>query len=187
MKNYILFIFLLIANFTMAQSFNGVAISGSSSNAIAQFKAKGFRVTDASMQGATIMKGNIGIEPVEIFIFETPKTKQVFKISIYFQEEKTWPSIKKTYTRYLETLSNKYGQPDYTYASFTNPYYEGDGYEMSAVELEKCDYSSVWLNKDNTNISVEISKYKQVKIIYENVINIALYKKERDALNQNIF
>jgi hypothetical protein len=34
---------------------------------------------------------------------------------------------------------------------------------------------------------VEISKYKQVKLIYENDINVELYKKERGEQQKNIF
>jgi hypothetical protein len=127
------------------------------------------------------------LENVEIFLYETPKTKQLFKLTVYFEEASSWRSIKSQYERLLETLTSKYGEPDNSYANFKSPYYEGDGYEMSAIELDKCDFTAYWLNKDNLSLSIQISKWKQVRLSYENDKLIDLYKIEKNEQNKTIF
>jgi hypothetical protein len=133
------------------------------------------------------MKGKINLENVEIFLYETPKTKQLFKLTVYFEEASSWRSIKSQYERLLETLTSKYGEPDNSYSNFKSPYYEGDGYEMSAIELDKCDFTAYWLNKDNLSLSIQISKWKQVRLSYENDKLIDLYKIEKNEQNKTIF
>lgn len=186
MKKYILIAMLFVSSFANAQSFNGIPISGTLTNAVNQYKAKGFKVSQY-YESSVIMNGKVGIDDVQVFLFETPKTKQFFKMSVYFQEKSSWTSMKSEYNRLFQNLVNKYGEPDESVATFKNPYYEGDGYEMSAIQLEKCDYSALWLRKDNLNLSIDISKYKQVKMVYENVKLMEVYKTERSELNQNIF
>jgi hypothetical protein len=187
MKNLFLLVCIVCSNLIYAQSFNGVPISGSIPNAVSKLKAKGYTLYKYLGDGAVIMKGKINLENVEIFLYETPKTKQLFKLTVYFEEASSWRSIKSQYERLLETLTSKYGEPDNSYANFKSPYYEGDGYEMSAIELDKCDFTAYWLNKDNLSLSIQISKWKQVRLSYENDKLIDLYKIEKNEQNKTIF
>jgi len=186
MKIQILASLLAISSILSAQTFNGVEISGPSSVFISKLKEKGYKFSK-SMELTTILKGTINFEEVELFVYETPKSKQVFKMSIYFGDQETWKSIKSQYDRLLVMLTDKYGEPDGSYEGFKSPYYEGDGYEMSAITQEKCNYSAYWLNKGNLSLSLEITKFKEVRIAYENVTNMQLYKKEKAEQDKKIF
>jgi hypothetical protein len=186
MKKYILIALLMFSAVSFGQSFDGVPLSGNIDLAVAKFKAKGYKVSQTA-ESAYIMKGMVAGENVQIFLFYTPKTKQVFKMTAYLDERSTWYSLKAHYERYVQVLTDKYGESSSTYESFDKPYYEGDGYEISAVELEKCNYATYWMNKDNLTLGVEITKYKQVKLTYENDTNMILYKKERGEQQKNSF
>jgi hypothetical protein len=187
MKKYILSLLFAISVATVsAQSFNGVPISGDIGTVIAKFKAKGFTLNKYVENGA-IMKGSVSGESLELFIFTTPKSKKVCKLVMYLDEDISWYSLKSNYFRYVQILTNKYGSPDNHDEYFIKPYYEGDGYELQAVELEKTYFMSYWLRKDNLTLAVEISKYKQVKLTYENDMAMEIRKKEQDEIDANSF
>jgi hypothetical protein len=77
--------------------------------------------------------------------------------------------------------------PTSNYDNFLSPYKDGDGYEMQAVEKDKTNIAAFWLGLSGANYSIEISKYKQVKIAYENETNGRLNNREVELLKQNIF
>ncbi len=186
MKQLILIISLFISVSVFSQQFDGVNISGDLPSAISQYKAKGYTLSKPITNGA-ILKGKIGNTEIELYLFTTPKSKKVYKATIYLPIRETWYSIKQNYIDYLQVLTNKYGSPQQSYDFFSKPYFEGDGYEMSALGLEKCTFSAYWLNIDNTSIVIEISKFKQVKISYENNVNQKIASAERDEVNNVSF
>ena len=118
-----------------------------------------------------------------VIYINTPISKKVWKFAVYLPAQTSWYSIKNQYQAKLSTLKDKYGEPKSSYENFINPYYEGDGYEMSAVTLDKVNYSAFWDN----GISIEISKYKQVKICYENAENSALDDTEKTKIESKVF
>lgn len=187
MKKSILVLALTIISFlSFSQSFNGVAISGSMQTAVNGFKAKGFTLVDNGTN-MTVMKGTIQGQTVELFIKVTPKTKQVYAFSLYFPKQISWTSITSEYNRYKSILTEKYGQPTNEYEFFSKPYYLGDGYELQALRLEKCYYATYWFDKDNLNVAIEMSKFEQINLSYENVKNIELNAKEKEQVNKTIF
>ena len=181
MKRLLLFVAIAMTSLAQGQTFNDVYIGGSLEKVISQFKAKGYTYKMKLEVGA-LMEGKFNFEEVELYILVTPKTKQVFKVAAYFSEATGWTSLKDSYFRYKEALTNKYGQPDYEEEKFITPYYDGDGYELSAVKNEKASYSSAWIGKGNLNIAVEISKTGQLKLIYENRSAMELKRREQEEL-----
>lgn len=181
---------LAIALFTLlssyAQVFDGVPIAGKFYDCINKFKSKGYTLKEEAEYGAT-MTGKIGTDNVELYIFKTPKTGLVYKISVFLPKKTTWNQLKSSFIDYVNLLVGKYGDYDKSAAYFDDPYDEGDGYEMSAVTLEKCKYYAYWSDHNNTNIFIEISKYTQVKIAYENVANLKLREIEKEQIQRNIF
>ncbi len=186
MKNLLIAFSLLASSIVSAQSFDGVPISGDVSTAIAKFKAKGYTVEKTFEQGVKL-KGRVASRNIELWIFLTPKSKKVFKMIAYLPEQTSWSGLRETYIEMLTTLQNKYGEPDETEAKFITPYYLGDGYELNAVRLEKIDYHAYWFRRDNLTVGVEISKYSQVKLIYENNIMMDLKDKEQGEIERNSF
>ncbi|MFY8161982.1 MAG: hypothetical protein ACOVNU_11680 [Candidatus Kapaibacteriota bacterium] len=186
MKKLIVIISLFFSVSAFSQQFDGVNISGDLPTAISSLKAKGYTLSKPITNGV-IMNGKIGSTEIELFLFTTPKSKKVYKAAIYLPIKENWYSIKQNYLDYLEVLTNKYGTPDNSFNFFSKPYFEGDGYEMLALDLEKCTYSAYWLKLENTSIYIEISKYKQVKISYENNENQKIAAAEKAAQNNASF
>lgn len=177
MKKLIVIIFTLISSIVNAQSFDGISISGDLPSKIAQYKAKGYTFSQYIKNGA-ILKGTVAGHRVELYLFTSPKTKIVFKATVYLAKQESWYSLKREYETFVERMEEKYGEPDNHFEFFRDPYYEGDGYELSAVGLEKAVFASFWLNRNNLTIGVSISKYKQVEINYENVKNMEIAQRE---------
>lgn len=186
MKNLLLALFTFLSINAFSQSFDGVSISGDLPTAIAKYKAKGYKLTENFESGASL-KGTVANREVELMLFITPKSKTLFKAVVFMPKFDNWYDLKDDYNRYLEILTANYGNPKDTYTLFYTPYKEGDGYEMTAVASDKCGYSAYWFNLDNSNISLQISKYKQVRIAYENIKNMELRDKEKSTIEKNVF
>lgn len=170
MKNLLIAIALLITSTLSAQEFNGVKIEGDLSTFVYNLKAKNYTLRKY-IDGGAILDGKVGYDNVEVFVFTTPKSKKVFRVSVYFEKKATWSSLKSNYYNLLDILKNKYGEPDAQRAEFESPYYEGDGYELSAVKLNKIVYGAAWKDKNNLSMTILISEFCQVNITYDNTKN----------------
>lgn len=175
-----------IINTLNAQSFDGVDVRGSLPNAIAKFKVKGYTLRKTNEQYA-ILDGFVGSKSVEVFIYITPITKVVSKIVVYLPKKDSWRALKNDYIDFVTLFKEKYGEWNNTYNEFTDPYYEGDGYEMSAVELDKMNFATIWLNNAGANYGVQITKFKQVMLTYENDANMDIMQNERKRLDKSSF
>ena len=158
--------------------FMGIPIEGNASAFSQKLVTKGFVKTKTS-ENTCALKGTFaGEKDVELIVCQTPKTKQVWKVSVYLPKVSTWSIIKRQYERYKTSFSEKYGTPDHNYEFFDSPYYEGDGYEESAVKNEKCFYASIW----DCGLMVSISQFMQIKLVYEDPINSELDDKEKNQV-----
>lgn len=171
---------------TMSQSFNGVQISGDINSFISSMKSKGYVFHKWMNGGGAIMKGQIGGNNVEVYVSVTPKTKVVWKVSVYFSEVSTWGDMKTDYFKFKQLITDKYGAPGSEYEYFSNPYYEGDGYEMTALSVGKAVYSSFWFDQAKLNIEVSATKFSQLRITYENAANVELFDKEKKQLESSV-
>lgn len=179
-------VFSLILNTSFSQSFDGVAIDGDLSTAIAKYKSKGYLI-QKYFENGVILNGEVLGTKIELYIFTTIKTKRVFKAVVYLPKRESWVSLKNEYEKYFETFTDKYGTEDSKYEFFSKPYFEGDGYELQALKLEKATFAAYWLKKNNATIGLEISEYQQVKITYENDTNQIISKREIDAVKNSTF
>ena len=159
--------------------FRDIPINGHISDFVDSLKHKGF-VKNKSENNIVIMNGSFVGKEVELFIIATPKTKQVWKVTVYLPKDDSWYSLKSDYTKYVKSFKNKYGNPSDNYEFFSSPYYEGDGYEMTALKSGKCHYVS-FFNIEEGNVSVEISKFAQIKFSYEDSKNTKLKKEEEES------
>lgn len=178
-------IIIFLVSTGMSQVFDGVSISGDFNTALQKFKSKGY-VAETFPEGA-VLKGRVASNDIEVYLFKTPKTHKVFKASVYLPKKNNWNDLKYQFNSYHNLFLEKYGKTTDRFQFFSNPYYEGDGYEMQAVENEKCTYSSYWSNLEGASYSVEITKYRQVKITYENDELFRLKDKESSDIKSKIF
>ena len=192
MKKIISVLFAFVISFTVfAQNnsehlkFMGIPINGTCYQLAQKIAAKGFQLKPIEGKAATPSSTHIklmgtfaGIDNCEIYVIGTKGTKTAWKVVVYLPEEDKWSDIKYQYNKFKESLEKKYGEPDDDFHFFSSPYYEGDGYEMSAIELEECHYSAFWDN----GIYIMISKFCQVKICYEDPINSEKDEKYREII-----
>lgn len=187
MKQFFLsLIFLFSVAFAKAQVFNGVSISGNLQTCVSNFKQKGFTFVKYNPYGAT-MSGMVSNKQVELYIVVTPKSKTVCKVAVYFPKRNNWSNLYTEYSDMKDLLTAKYGDPDLNVEKFLYPYELGDGFETTAISTEKCDYTTIWLDRGNTNIVVEITQYLQTLIAYENKKNMDLKEREELSINMSTF
>lgn len=197
MKNWIFSLVVIIANFLGAQSvspitgipqFMGIPVEGDAVLFINKLKAKGFKVNQFDATVTTMSGIFLGSQVDEIMILHTPKTKQVWKVTVFNPEKTTWPLLKSEYQTLLSKLTSKYGEPSASLFSFLSPYEENDGYEMTAVAVEKTSIMAWWdlkfTNGDPSgSIMLELTKWKQNKISWENNMNAELKVQEQAELD----
>jgi hypothetical protein len=186
----IIILTLLLATFhnqAKSQSFDGIPISGTMAQASARFKAKGYTQIANTPNQYIMFKGQVSNEEIQVMVLCTPKTYIVFTFGVYFDEKQTFSALKNDFNSLLETLTDKYGSPDAVEKDFDSPYYEGDGYEMTAVRGQKCTYQAKWNNLPNLSIRLLINKFGQVQINYYNTENLRLYMSERDDIQKKAF
>jgi len=183
MKKTIILLALVITSISLySQEFMGIKIDGNKDVLVAKYKAKGFKISVPPSENAVTMEGIVDGNKVEILIVSTPITHKVWQMQVYLEKDYTWSNIEKRYEKYLAILTEKYGNPTDSFNFFIQPYYEGDGYEMSAIKNNKVVYSTFW---DYVNLS--ISEWQQVCIKYENHVNADLYQEEKKIIDKAIY
>ena len=171
-------------------SFKGISFNTNFSEFTKQLTSKGMTLlrtqTEPTMIVATFKGDFAGYSDCEVFVFSTLDKSCIYKVTVFLPTKTTWYELKSCYFSMIGSYKNKYGEPTDDYKFFSSPYYDGDGYEMSAVTLEKCHYVAFWEFNYGT-IMLEISKYKQVGIVYEDAKNVEkVMEKKRQTINDDI-
>lgn len=180
-KLVLLFAVMLMSTTFFAQEhldFRGVPIDGHIDAFVSQMERLGYTV-DKRIDNSAIMNGKFTGRDVELYIFSSPKTNTVWKVVLYF-DKGSWSSLKSSYFEYKGLYTQKYGKPTSSYEFFSDPYYEGDGYELQALRKEKCHYLSIY-KLEIGSIAVQLSEYEQLKLVYEDNINCELKNIEQTS------
>lgn len=162
-------------------------IDGTITEFATKMKAKGF-VQIVESENFITMKGEFMDEECNIHIVGTKKTNIVYMVSVVFDRDYTsWYSLKSDYNDIRDSYIDKYGKPTKDYHFFSSPYYEGDGYEMQAVRLEKCNYLCFWNNMEEGNIMISIMKSSRISVSYQDGLNSKKGEIEKkDKINEDI-
>lgn len=121
--------------------FMGIEMNGPLDKFVEQLQGKGLTVYDVQDDMA-IMKGRFATED-NCTIVVSSFGNTVYRVSVMFPERTMWSSLLFDYNKYKELLTKKYlFKPVKSQETFSPPYYEGDGYEMTAVKTDKCIYAS---------------------------------------------
>jgi len=188
MKKILYIILLLLFSFsTFAQSehlkFRDIELNGSITDFIQKLEKLGYSVK-TNLNDIYLLEGDFIGKTCEVIVVSSKKTKTVWKVKVNLPEGKSWYSLKSEYNSVKEQLTKKYGKPKDTYEFFSKPYYEGDGYELQALKKDKCTYYSYW-EFENGIISLDMSTDCNLSINYEDKINVAIKKKEKDEQIQD--
>ena len=187
MKRYIVAFLMLLATVLVQlkaqehMTFMKVPIDGTITEFASKMKAKGF-IQDYVEEDAVVMEGSFMGRSCRIYILGSPKTKTVYTVVVNIEKKYTsWYSIKNAYNEIVDSYIGKYGVPAKKLNFFNSPYYEGDGYELQAIRMDKCNYVSKWEEEDGI-ILVYITKSTQITISYNDRLNGE--KKEAEEQSQ---
>ena len=165
-KVSLLFVLVLLSCcFANAQhiTFKGMDLNCTSKDLANHLVSTGYRFV-GEVYDMYLLEGTFAGENAELFVVGEKNTKLVEAVQVKFDVEKSWESLKDKYLLFKSSLSEKYGDGN-SMELFTEPYYEGDGKELEAVESKKCQYRTEF-NADNGKIIISIDKSKKVMIEY---------------------
>ena len=150
--------------------FKGVVINGSKDEVAEALLKQGYEFVDGGEDGILLNGKFAGIDNCQILVNASQHTHQTLSISVFTPEALTWWSVKADYDRIKEMLRKKYGRPSSSTEFFSNPYDEGDGYELTALSTGNAMFVTTYSSK-NGNITILITRGAQLLITYKDKIN----------------
>lgn len=162
-------------------TFKGVPMNGHITTFVSKLKSLGFKEV-ASADYFALVEGEFGGNECQVAIFGSKKSKVVHKVAVILDESSSWYSLKSKYNEYKELLTSKYGKGT-SFEFFSDPYYEGDGYELGAVRNDKCTYSTIF-DTPNGDIAIAIVNAGKpcTTLGYIDKINDDIAEKEEKSL-----
>jgi len=180
----------LATTVSFGQTFNGIELGKNLVQTQLELKNKGFVLLKNS-GNVYQYSGKVGSDNVEVYIVCTPKTKTIWKLQVEIDKSYSWFSAKNSFDKYYGILSEKYGQSKDDYKFFSSPYYDGDGYELQALYVDKCFWTSAWNDTNQNTISLELVSYERgislTLISYENKIGVELKITEQNEIDNKTF
>lgn len=162
----------------------GIPIDGSTTSFVAKLRAAGLTTNTKYSQalGRPILDGDFAnLKDCKYSFLET-SDGTVCKVLIMSDYITGWYSCKSKYNDLKDLLKSKY-KVDGEYEAFRNPYYEGDGYELSAISQEKAIWKTFFsCDEGNISVSIEASDSREgyISVVYEDKINAAKFSAERE-------
>lgn len=159
--------------------FMGIEMNCAVDIAMLDLEKKGFEIIDIRKEGY-IMSGKFIDRNALVTLHATPKTNLLYRANIFFNEHTSWYSLKSEFLEVVKYYKAKY--QSISSRTFIDPYYEGDGYELQGVSMDKCFYYERF-EAEGGKISIEISDMKRVQIRYEDKNNAKKNEQETIAIN----
>ena len=149
-----------------------------------KLKAKGFVFKEKISNHIRVYSGTFAGSNVVVDVVSTSNV--VWKILVEYPEASSFFRLESDYEDMVGQFKKKYGEPTEHFEFFSEPYYKGDGYEMQALRLNKCNYASYW-EKENGTICVEMSKGGHLWIGYEDKVGVReMTQKENQQIQDDI-
>ena len=126
--------------------FKQFPITGDVNTFIQSLLSVGYSITESynyTYNAASLIGTFAGNNDCSIAVIGTPRTHITCSVMVFFKSHNIWYSIKDEYEKLKKQLSKKYGNPT-SYEYFSEPYYEGDGYELTALSCDHCTYMSIF-------------------------------------------
>lgn len=160
--------------------FMGIEMNCAVDIAMLDLEKKGFEIIDIRKEGY-IMSGKFIDRNALVTLHATPKTNLLYRANIFFNEHTSWYSLKSEFLEVVKYYKAKYKSISSS-RTFIDPYYEGDGYELQGVSMDKCFYYERF-EAEGGKISIEISDMRRVQIRYEDKNNAKKNEQETIAIN----
>ena len=175
-------IFSVLTGFSQVDhlKFKGLEIKGTTMSFANKLASKGFTITSSKDKTFISMKGQFVGKECDVYIVGSQKSNTAYKVIVYLPEKSTWSSLKSEYLDFKQKFQSKYGEGN-SFESFREPYYEGDGYELQALDKDKCSFVTFFKFNEHS-ISVEATKFKSVSFSYEDSIGVSIMEKEKNSI-----
>lgn len=157
--------------------FKGIPIDGTVNEFVAKLEKLGYILTEKEKDGA-FLSGQFTGKEATIVVMGTMKSSTVSMVCVQLPKNNTWFGAKSEYMYYKELFTQKYGEPSRHREGFDRPYYEGDGYELSALSRGKCHYTSLFVVENGT-IMISLGNGGRLSIFYEDTINSKIDEAEK--------
>ena len=147
MKRLITIALILICSFTaVAQEhlkFKGIPIDGKYDDFSKAMVTAGFqKYPDLDSDNFRAFEGEFMNRDSKIIVYHTEKGL-VYRVMV-LHEYDSWRKLSSAFDDAAELYTTKYGLPSSKFAFFSEPYENGDGYELQALRKDKCHYLYTW-------------------------------------------
>lgn len=160
-------------------TFRNIEIGGNIERVVSELQSLGYNVLDRGREGALLEGSFAGERNCQILVSVSEFINEVESVIVMLQESNSWWTLKATYEDFKNKLTRKYGTPE-SIEEFYDPYYEGDGYEITALECQKAFYSSKF-NADKGYIRVSIGSTR-VYISYVDSLNESRIEERKNSI-----
>lgn len=183
-KIFLSFVLCLISITAFCQTtehlkFMGIPINGTPYAFTQKMAAKGFKhYPSEDTDGYNLYKGKFaGYNDCIIEAMKFNNTVYAIAISIPINTNNTWNGIKSAYLKIRNNIYNKYNIINVdTNEYFDKPYYEGDGYELTAIFAEACHFTTIFTVDNNASqIITRIGDASSIYLFYLDGINYQRY------------
>ena len=165
--------------------FKGIPIDGTVDPFVRKLVDSGCQILIAGGKNeSTFLKGEFVNKQCTIAVAGTQKTNTVCSIIVFLPTETNWSNIKNDYLKLKQQFQQKYGIGE-SDEYFSEPYCDGDGREMRALELNKCTYKTLFFADEGTILFVINPSIKAISICYGDRINMELREKEETEIIHN--
>lgn len=177
---FILFAIAPLLGFAQGEhlTFKGIPIDGNLNTFVEKLKSDGFTLSK-TLGETVILNGQFVNKNCDVYVLSTEGSRTVWKVGVFLPEQESWYSLKSDYQSLKSAFIEKYGSPSNSYEFFSKPYYEGDGYEMTALRVKKCTYATFW-NVSGGSLMIEINNNGKIVLSYEDAANSKIASDERD-------
>lgn len=152
MKKLLTLILIFLFLESSSQKYNGVDLDSDLYSVINNFSKSGYVMLGSVMNGA-ILKSTKG-DNSQIFLCATKSSNTIFRTAVYSQKLINTFDLKDEYNYYYELVKKEYGNPTSIYKN-----------------------AAFWIN-EIVDISIEVTNVNQIKIVYDNKINLNTKKYE---------
>lgn len=157
-------------------TFKDIPIDGPLDQFVAKLKRQGFLVMETTDVDA-ILSGKFTGQDVRILVQSS--TKVVYGVTVIYNEQTSWKSVKNQYDNVKSILTKKYGEPMETIEKFDSPDYQELDLELIALSEDKCTFMTLFTTKEgNGMIRLKISSDANLVINYVDSLNYLLVSDE---------
>lgn len=174
-----------------SQSYDGIEVGKNIASTKNIIISRGYKYYNALTDNSITYYKYVNGTKTYITVVYTPYTYLVWKLMVSVDYAYSWMDAKSKYLKYIGILSDKYGTNVNSSVTFESPYYEGDGYEIQALYLDKAEIYTIYKDKNDNLIMLELDSFSKDKaeilIHYENTIVSEVNKQELIKKNNKTY